>query len=59
LLLPVFEPRTVHSVAKHNAVCTPHLKYLSTAQYNDYASLQSHVCYSMSVALSVGAADCY
>jgi len=53
LLLPVFKPRTVQSVATHNTDCTPHLKYLSTAQYRDGWSLWSTVGYSLSVALSV------
>jgi len=33
--LDLFEPWTVQSVATHNTDCTPHLKYLSTAQYRD------------------------
>jgi hypothetical protein len=35
LLLLVFEPRNFQSVAKHNSAYSPHLKYLSTAQYHD------------------------
>jgi len=35
LVLPVFETRNVHSVAKHNSDYTPRLKYLSTVQYRD------------------------
>jgi hypothetical protein len=59
LLLPVFQPQTVQSVATHNTACTPHLKYLSSAQYLDDISLWSPFSYSFSVALSVGVADCY
>jgi hypothetical protein len=59
LLLPVFEPRTVQSVATHDTQSTPYMKFLSAAQYNDVVSLLSPVGYSLSVALSVGAADCY
>ena len=59
LTLTVFERRTVHSVATHYTACTPHLKYLSTAKYRDDVTLLSLVGYSLSVGLSVGAADCY
>ena len=56
--LPVFEPRTIPSVATHYTDCTPHLKYLSTAQYRDDLSLWSPVGYSLSVALLFGVEDC-
>jgi len=59
LIVPIFEPRKVHSVATHNSDSTAHLKYPLTAQYLDNVSLWSPVSYSLSVALSVGAADCY
>jgi len=58
LLLSLFEPRNVQSVATHNTAFTHYLKYLSTAKYRNVVLLWSMVGYSLSVALSVGAADC-
>jgi len=53
LLLSVCEHRTVRTD------CTPRLIYLSMAQYCDDVSLWSAVGYSLIVALSVDAAECY
>jgi hypothetical protein len=59
LLLPVREPRTVQSVATHNTDGSPQVKYIPKEQYRNDVSCDQTVGYSLLVALSVGAANCY